>query len=312
MSEIIDQGEIPVDDAVARIAATLDDSEEEQPQEAAEQQEEAPAEESEAEAQAETEEEAAPQEPEYEEITWNGEQKRLTKDELKSLAQQGFDYTQKTQQLAEARRQFDAQMQQAQQSFAIQNQQLDTIAEIKAIDGKLAQFQGVNWIQLAESDPVEYLKLNQAFRDMKDVRDAKVGEFQQKASQLTQLQTEHMRQFVAHEQEQLQGKLPEFKGEKADASRQALRTYLADNGFNDAEIGNVADHRHVMIAWKAMQYDKLKKSQPQVQKKVAEVPKVVKPGAKGNASAQASADLRAKLKKTGRGEYAAKLIENMI
>lgn len=58
------------------------------------------------------------QEPQAEptfEIVHNGEKKQVTQSELINLAQQGFDYTRKTQALAQQRREFEAQMAQYQQ-----------------------------------------------------------------------------------------------------------------------------------------------------------------------------------------------------
>jgi hypothetical protein len=58
------------------------------------------------------------QEPQTEptfEIVHNGEKKQVTQSELINLAQQGFDYTRKTQALAQQRREFEAQMAQYQQ-----------------------------------------------------------------------------------------------------------------------------------------------------------------------------------------------------
>lgn len=308
-----DQGQAPVESSLEdRMMALLDGPAEGEPEDAPEPEQEAQPE-TEDEGSQEPDEEPEAPEPEYEEILHNGEAKRFTKEEIKSLAQQGFDYTQKTQQLAEARRQFEAQMQAAQQSFEIQNQQIDAIAEIKALDAKLAQFNNANWIQMAETDPVEYLKLNQAFRELKDARDAKVGEFQRNAETLKQQQMEQRTQFLARESELLQNKLPEFRGEKSEQSRQALRKYLTESGFSEPEIGGVLDHRQIVIAWKAMQYDKLKSAQPQLTKKVAAAPKAVKPGAgNGDHNAHKANELRQSLKKTGRQEYAAALIEQML
>src|SRR3990167_6221305 len=53
--------------------------------------------------------EEEPVEEPLEEITHNGELKKLTKTELKELAHKGYDYTNKTQQIAEERKHLEDQ-----------------------------------------------------------------------------------------------------------------------------------------------------------------------------------------------------------
>lgn len=302
-------GEVEAVDAISALLDGPDDGIPEEEEEVAEEQQAEP----EVEAEAETEEEA-PEEPpeEFEEITWEGETKKLTKTEVRELAQKGFDYTQKTQQLAEARRQFEAQTQAVQQSIALQNQQLDVVAEIKSIDTQIAAFKDMNWHALAESDPVQYLKLNQTFRDLKDSRESKVQEFHQKAQSLQQVNEQARQQHLAREQKALFDAVPEFKGPKAAEAKSKVTEYLKKVGFTPEEIGGVTDHRSVRIAYEAAQWRALQESKPQITKRTADAPKVVKAGTPKAQAPQASKDAYANLRKTGRGEYAAKLIESML
>lgn len=260
----------------------------------------------------EAEETAEPVAEELEEIEWNGETKKLPKSELKELAQKGFDYTQKTQQLAEARRQFEAQAQAVQQSIALQNQQIEVIAEVKSLDTQLAQFKDVNWHQLAESDPVQYLKLNQTYRDLKETREAKVQDFHQKAQTLQHSQAQAQQAYLAEQQKALYEAIPEFKGPKASEVRAKVTEYLKAVGFSPEEIGGVTDHRSVRLAYEAAQWRALQASKPALTKRVAETPKVVKAGTPKTQTPVATQKAYDSLRKTGRGEYAAKLIEQML
>lgn len=301
-------------DAVDAIASLLDGPDDREPEEEVEEVTEEPqaeTEETTEETQEETEEtEETPEE--LEEITWEGETKKIPKTELKELAQKGFDYTQKTQQLAEARRQFEAQAQAVQQSIALQNQQIEVVAELKSIDTQIAAFKDVNWHQLAESDPVQYLKLNQTFRDLKESRDAKVNEFHQKAQALKQTSEQTRMQVLQREQKALLDAIPEFKGPKASEAKAKVTEYLKSVGFTPEEIGNVTDHRSVRIAYEAAQWRALQASKPQVTKRAVEAPKVIKAGTPKAQVPQANKDALQALRKTGRGEYAAKLIEQML
>ncbi len=241
------------------------------------------------------------QEEPTEEITWNGETKRMTRAELRELAQQGFDYTQKTQSLAEQRKAFEAQVQQAKESYALQSQQLEAIAEIKALDTKLQQFDGVNWLELAESDPVQYLKLKEAHNGLKEARNAKIGEAQQRAQALQQQQAQTFEQHLAKEAEALANALPEFRGEKAVESKKAVAQYLEKSGWTAQEIGSLADHRAVTLAYKAMQFDRLQTQKAETLKSAKPLPPVVKPGASNSKAMQQASkysEQRAQLRET--------------
>ena len=259
-------------------------------------------------------EEITEEEPEEatEEITHNGETKALTKSELKELAQQGFDYTQKTQQLAEQRRSYEAQQQALQVNIAIHTQLSDQVSEIKSLDNQIAQYKQVDWAQLAESDPQQYLKLNHAYRDLKETREEKTREYQKQASELSQAQAQSMEQILQAEAKLLQSKIPEITGPKGAEIKQAVSEFLKNEGFSPNEIGGLMDHRMVSVAWKAAQYDKIKAAKPQVNKRMAEVPKVVKGKQPTNAKADEGKALRDKLRSTGDQNLAAKLIERML
>lgn len=104
--------------------------------------------------------------------------------------------------------------------------------------------------------------------------------------------------------------IPEWKDQaRANAEMTELRQFLAQAGFGEQEIASVADHRQVTLARKAMLYDKLV---AQGKQKVATAPP---PTAKPGSTAKPNTDgkkIREALKTTGKGEYAAKLIERML
>ena len=60
--------------------------------------------------------------PEEFTIRWNGEERKLSKAELIEQAQKGFDYTQKTQEVAEQRKAHEAERQAFEQQRALQQQ----------------------------------------------------------------------------------------------------------------------------------------------------------------------------------------------
>ena len=83
---------------------------------------------------------------------------------------------------------------------------------------------------------------------------------------------------------------------------------------NEQEMDQLYDPRLVRLMHDAAQFRALKQSQPNVTKKLADKPAVVKPGGKNatNVARSKFAEDRAQLRKSGNQELAAKLIERMI
>lgn len=111
-------------------------------------------------------------------------------------------------------------------------------------------------------------------------------------------------QFLQDQHALLLDKMPEWKdGQRAEAEKAELANYLVNTGnFLPQELSDLMDHRQVLIAWKAMQYDKSRGQVNTAKKKVATVPKIMKSGAPKPAEQRASerlAGLKAKLAKSG-------------
>lgn len=259
---------------------------------------------------AEETEEEAPKAEELETIVHNGEEKQLTKAELKELAQQGFDYTQKTQQLAEQRRYVEQQEQYVRQQAQFAAQFTDQIAQVKAVEGQLAQWKQVNWTELAQSDPMQYLSLHHQYTEAKEAYQTQIQQLSQLQQQAQQTAAQQQAQRLQQEAQAMRQAIPEWKDQaRANAEMTELRQFLAQAGFGEQEIASVADHRQVTLARKAMLYDKLV---AQGKQKVATAPP---PTAKPGSTAKPNTDgkkIREALKTTGKGEYAAKLIERML
>ena len=254
-------------------------------------------------------EDDAVEEP-LEEITHNGELKKLTKTELKELAQKGFDYTSKTQQIAEERKHLEDQKRYASEQSQFQNSFIAQIAEAKAIESQLAQFKQVNWQQLAADDPMQYLSLNQTHQDLKEQYNSKVNEINELHGKAQQTHSQQKAELLQREAQAMMQAIPEWKDSaKASAEMSEMKQYLAKSGFGQHEVEAIFDHRQVTVARKAMLYDKLMTTG---QKKVQAAPPAARPGGKQQPQNAQHNELRQRLKKTGSGDFAAKLIENMI
>ena len=251
---------------------------------------------------------------EYLELVVNGEQVKKSKAEVLELAQKGEDYTRKTQQLAEERRVVQAQMQAAQQQLQMQSAVANLVAEAKAVEGQLAQYRDIDWNALVESDPVQAMKLDRQHRELQAYYQGKVNDIQQTAKQVQSQQDQMKQETLTRERQALIQSVPDWSDKaKFEADSADIRGFLANSGFNADEIGSLVDHRHVVVARKAMLYDKLMAGKPAVAKKVAEAPKPVKSTApQTTKSKEAYTKTRQELRKTGRTEYAERAIEALL
>jgi hypothetical protein len=246
----------------------------------------------------------------------NGEEVEKPIDEVVALAQQGLDYTQKTQQVAEQRKELEdyakgikAQEEIFRQEVELQNVLINEVAQITALDQKLAAYQNVNWQQLSDNDFVEAQKLFFTYNQLQQDRNALVSQFEAKKQEVVQKQTQLLSEKIAKGKEVLAKEIPNWSPE----TNQALLSTGKEYGFSDAELNSIVDPRHVKVLHDAMQWRKLQKNST-VKNKISNAKPVVKPGAK-DSKAEANSNhrqLRDSLRKTGKSDLAQKLIENMI
>lgn len=249
-------------------------------------------------------------------IKVNGEELEKPLDEVIALAQQGLDYTKKTQEVAEQRKALEeyAQTVKVQEEVFVQQVQLQQaligdVAQLTAVDKQLAAFNDVNWQELSDNDFVEAQKLFFTYNQLQQQRGQLATELEAKAHQIQQTQSAKMQERIAQGKEILAKEIPNWSRE----TTQELMTVGKEYGFTDDELGTIIDPRHVKVLHDAMQWRKLQKNSV-AKNKVSQAKPVVKPGAKDTKQEATSAtrQTREQLRKTGKSDYAQKLIENMI
>ena len=285
------------------------------PEETSEDTDAEPTEESE-EPEAEEEEQSQDEVPAILKLKVNGEEVEKPLEEVVALAQQGLDYTQKTQQVAEQRKELEAyaesikaQEQAFQEQMQLNNVLIEDVAKITALDQQLNQYANVNWQQLSDNDFVEAQKLFFTYNQLQQERSTLVSQFEAKKQEVVQKQTQLMAEKIAKGKEILAKEIPNWSPE----TNQALLSTGKDYGFTDAELNAIVDPRHVKVLHDAMQWRKLQQNSV-VKKKVSNAKPVVKPGSK-DTKAEANSNhrnLREQLRKTGKSDAAQKLIENML
>lgn len=306
--------EVPEEqEALEAIEETLEEEvEAEEPEEG----EEAEEVEEESEAEEAEEEEDSDEQPQTIKLKVNGEELEKPLDEVIALAQQGVDYTKKTQEVAEQRKALEeyaqtiqVQEQAFQQQVQLQNALISDVAQLQAVDNQLAQFNDVNWQELSDTDFVEAQKLFFTFNQLQQQRSTLATQLTEKQQYLQARQAQSIAEKVEKGKEVLAKEIPNWSRDTSQAIILTGKEY----GFTDDELSMVVDPRHVKVLHDAMQWRKLQ-SNTAVKNKVSQAKPVVKPGAKDTKQEATSAkrQVRDQLRKTGKSDLAQKLIEDMI
>jgi len=263
-----------------------------------------------------TEEEDESEEVEVEErktyrVKASGEEKDVTLDELVSGYQKSTDYTQKSQQLAEERKKVEAHAQEVQNAMRTREAYAQKLSQVEQYLVN-SQDPSENLEELKENDPIQYaIKVAEQTEANKKIN--AIRQEQQKVSQEQHhYRLQQQNQVVQNEAKMLSEKVKEFSDpKKAEQIKNDIRSFGKSVGFSDQELSQVYDHRHVMILQKAMEYDKLQKANPGVNKKLSNAPKMSK---KGNKVAKTDVYTKQKkrLKSSGKLTDAVDVFKNFI
>lgn len=241
----------------------------------------------------------------------------ITEEEALELARKGFDYTQKTQAVADQRRELDdrAQVlknheQMFQQQAQFQQQFIKDFSKVEALKDQIAQFNGLDWNALWDSDPVSAGKLSAQHSQLQQNLQTAVGELSAKQQQYQQQAQMQAQQRLQEGMRELTKAIPDWSQEKAAQVRATGMEY----GFSDQELSGVSDPRMVQVLHDAMQFRALKSKQADALNKVSDKPPVVKPGGKSQAAAAKNRNIEARtqLRKSGKVQDAAAIIERML
>ena len=303
-----------VDNAAAKIFGMLEPEQPEgQAEELAEQETE------EYEAQAEESEEAEGEEvqeeveaPQRFRVKVDNEELDVDLDELIKGYSRTSDYTKKTQNLAEQRKAVESERTKIDEAAKLR----DTYAQrLQVIEQMLTQ-PTEDLTALKDNDPVGYaIRVAENMEREKQLAAVRAERESVQARQVADNQ-ERLKSHIAQEAERLRSAIPDFSDEvKGEVIRKEIRDYAKSVGWSDQELSQVYDHRAVLTLYRAMQFDKLQKSKPAVQKRVAEAPKSLAPGVGSqrlDKDGEMVKKLTKQLKQSGRPRDAAALFERFL
>ena len=310
MEETNPQGsQTDVNGAAAKIFGMLDPQPEGQ---AEEQAQEVETEEIQEEAVEEVQEEQVEEAPRYR-VKVDNEELEVDLDELIKGYSRTSDYTKKTQSLAEQRKQVEAERTKIEEAAKLR----DTYSQrLQVIEQMLSAQPEEDLTALKDSDPVGYaIKVAEKMEREKQLSAVRAEREAVQAKQAAE-QQERLKAHLSQEAERLKAAIPDLADEvKGEVIRKEIRDYARSNGWTDQELSQVYDHRAVIALYRAMQFEKLQKAKPAVQKKVAEAPKALKPGVSGqkiDKDSEIAKKLSKQLKQSGRPRDAAAIFERFL
>jgi len=271
--------------------------------------EDAPDEETPEEQSEEQEETEEGEQPQTFTVKVDGKEVSVTLDELQKGYSRTQDYTRKTQQIAEVRKQAE------QETQAVRAEREQYAQLLGALQAQLQSSEPqVDLERLYHEDPIEWVRQKEVMRERQEKLGAIQSE-QQRLSQVAQYEQQRaMEAQLASQQEALLAALPDWKDPKKAKAEKALVIESAKAaGFTDEDLKSVYDHRLVLLLRKAALFDQMVSKRQGIKPVVNNGPRTAKPGAAGRVSTTTeSVRAKQRLAKTGRIDDAASAIELLL
>jgi uncharacterized protein (DUF3084 family) len=271
--------------------------------------EDAPDEETSEEQSGEEEEQEEQEQPQTFTVKIDGKEVAVTLDELQKGYSRTQDYTRKTQQIAEVRKQVEAETQAVRAERGQYAQLLGALqAQLQASEPQ------VDLDRLYNEDPIEWVRQKEVLRERQEKAYAIQAE-QQRLIQLSQQeQQQSMQQHLESQKDALLAALPEWKDPKKAKLEKAMLIESAKSaGFSDEDLKSVYDHRLVLLLRKAALFDQMVSKRQGIKPVVNNGPRPAKPGAAGRVSTTSEVTrAQQRLAKTGRVDDAADAIYKLL
>ena len=239
----------------------------------------------------------------------------ITVEELRRGNLRQKDYTRKTQELAETRRQYEAQYSELERERA-QYAQL-----LPALQQRLEQpaEREPDWDTLYDTDPTMAAKAERQWRKQQSERQAQLEAVQQEQARMAQIQQQRMQQmqaqYVDQQREVLPDLIPEWRDSKVAAKEATeLRDFLLEEGFTEEDVSGLANASLVKLARQAMLYSRGQTRATQAKAKPKPKTKTMKSGSRGSQPKPRAPQEQAlqRARQTGRVDDAAAAIRSLL
>ena len=253
-------------------------------------------------------------------VTVNGEEQTIPLDELLKGYSRQSDYTKKTQEVSEQRKEVETLKSQYQAEMnQIQSERGHYVEALQALldgsMGALDEFSNVNWEQLKQDDPIEFVTKKEEFREKQEKMQAVQRDQQIAQQRQTEEYKKLHKEALDGEHSALAGKLPDWKDDqKRSKIKKQVREYALGQGFNEEEIKGLVDHRSILVLLKASKYDNMTNSDVKA-KKLKNKPRVIRSGSGVRGTEEKRSQRKTKMKRlqqSGHVDDAASLLEDMF
>jgi len=253
----------------------------------------------------------------------DGEEIEVSLDELKKGYSRQSDYTKKTQEIAEYRKQAEAMMQQAQQEVhqtqQFRQQYIDAAsAVVQQQYGRLNDLvNNTDWERLKVEDREEYLTKKSEVADLQAEMQAEEQRLQGAYQQAQHEQQEVQARVAAEERQKLERIIPEWRNsEFRQRAQKELAQFALSQGFTQQELNQLTDHRSLLVLMQAKAFQEMQQAEKSTKtKKTKKSSKMVSSGTGTKKKESARSQRKAKMKRlteTGHSRDAASLLEDFI
>ena len=222
--------------------------------------------EAEAESSEDTETEQPPEAAEFVNVEYEGTEYEVPA-KLKDALLRQSDYTTKTQALAAERKALEAQSAAFQQQQELNQQTFDDVAQVKALDQQIEQYNALNWDELYQQDVAQAASLARQKDDLKEQRAQTITRLEHNKNKVLNNQRMEHARIVEEGQKVLKSEIENWSPELA----QTIATYGVSQGLDERAVASIVDPVHVKLIDKARRYDEL------VAKQKAAAPKAEPP-----------------------------------
>lgn len=204
------------------------------------------------------------------EVSIDGKTFRVPK-ELKDAVLRHEDYTRKTQDVAERARVLDAQARMLQEREAFQTAHASDLQALQTLQQQIRDYSQMDMSQLTTD---QLIKVKMHVDNLKEAERAKLTEVHGKAQEFQGRINQSLQELQAKGQDVLKKAIPKWGSEEV----KSLTEYGVSQGYQQHELAQLFDPRHVITLWKASQWDKLQSGKPLAQQRAQDAQPVLKPG----------------------------------
>lgn len=207
----------------------------------------------------EGEPEEAAEDSDGEEVEYGGKKYKVPT-ELKDALLRQDDYTRKTQALAEQRKEVEATIQRLNE---VNQAEVQAIARLGMIEGRLAEYNDVDWDAWDQSDPASANKARWELMQLQQARGDAVGDIQNARNQAQFAAQQEAAKRLEQGQRVLHERIPGWGQEKAvTLLTEGSKAY----DFSAEELQGIDDPRMIMVLNDALEYRRQKQAAATVKK----------------------------------------------